>query len=93
MSPEVLKPYRTTMVFDERTLPNALRREHSTKSGVWGLVRVLQGELWLRFADGRELLLHAGAPGLVRPQEVHWVEPVEHIQMQVEFYDGPPAMD
>ena len=84
------KPYRTTMVFDEKTLPDALRREHSTKAGVWGLVRVLQGELWLRFADGREQLLKAGETGLVGPQEVHWAEPVGRVQIQIGFYDEPP---
>lgn len=30
-----LSPYRSTPVFDEATLPAALRREHRTKLGVW----------------------------------------------------------
>ena len=78
------------MVFNERTLPNALRREHSTKPSVWGLVRVFKGELWLRFDDGREQLLNAGKAAVVGPQEVHWVEPLGELQMQVEFYDRRP---
>ena len=93
MPPADQKPYQTTMVFDEKTLPKALRRGHSTKAGVWGLVRVLEGELWLRFTDGRAQLLMAGTAGIVRPQEIHWVEPVDRVQMQVEFYERPPLAD
>jgi tellurite resistance-related uncharacterized protein len=39
------KPYRSTPVFDEASLPAALRREHRTKPGAWGLIRVLEGEV------------------------------------------------
>lgn len=85
-----MKPYRTTLVFDETTLPAALRREHSTKVGVWGVIRVLAGELRLSFADGRIQTLDATESSLVRPQEVHWVEPIGSMQMQVEFYDSEP---
>lgn len=87
-----MTPYRTTAVFDEDTLPTALRREHRTKAGAWGVVRVLTGELWLKFPDGREELLSADRPGLIRPQETHWVEPVEKVRMQVEFYDREPEL-
>ena len=34
-------PYRSTPVFDETTLPEALRREHRTKAGTWGVIHVL----------------------------------------------------
>ena len=85
-----MRPYRTTLVFDETTLPAALRREHNTKAGVWGVIRVLEGELRLSFADGRIQTLDATESALVRPQEVHWVEPVGSMQMQVEFYDREP---
>jgi len=37
------RPYRTTPVFDEDSLPEAIRGDHSTKQGVWGLLRVLEG--------------------------------------------------
>jgi tellurite resistance-related uncharacterized protein len=40
MKPE---PYNSTPVFDEKSLPDALRNEHRTKSGTWGLLRVLEG--------------------------------------------------
>jgi len=85
-----MTPYRTTAVFDELTLPAALRREHRTKAGAWGIIRVIEGQLRLLFPDGRILLLDAGTRGIVRPEETHWVEPVGPMRMQVEFYDRDP---
>ena len=87
------RPYRTTPVFDEATLPAALRREHRTKAGVWGVVRVLEGRLRLSFGDGaEEQVLSADAPGLLLPEQPHLVEPLGMMRMQVEFYDSPPAL-
>lgn len=85
-------PYRTTPVFDEYTLPRGLRRSHSTKPGTWGIIRVLEGQLRLAFSSGggTPRLLTPGSPGLVRPEQLHWVEPVGPMRMQVEFYDAPP---
>jgi tellurite resistance-related uncharacterized protein len=85
-------PYRTTAIFDQDTLPAALRREHRTKPGAWGIIRVLEGKLHLHFPDGHDELLSPGRAGLIRPQEPHWVEPVGRMRMQVEFYDREPAL-
>lgn len=87
-----LTPYRSTPVFDEVTLPQALRRDHSTKAGVWGVIRVLEGELRLHFGDERIFVLDIENPGLVRPEEVHFVEPIGKMRMQVDFYDVDPGI-
>lgn len=87
-----MKPYRTTTIFDETTLPAALRREHRTKDGAWGIIRLLEGELRLRFPDGRDEKLSTDRPGLIRPQEAHWVELLGPMRMQVEFYDAEPHL-
>jgi tellurite resistance-related uncharacterized protein len=85
-------PYRSTPVFDETTLPPTLRREHRTKAGVWGVIRVIEGRLKLVMAeDGRESILSPGVPGLVRPEETHRVEPLGPMLMQVDFYDRQPV--
>ena len=86
----VVTPYRTTAIFDEETLPAALRREHRTKAGAWGIIRVIEGELRLFFPDGREELLTENEPGYIDPEELHWVDPVGQMRMRVEFYDRPP---
>lgn len=86
-------PYRSTPIFDERTLPVALRREHRTKPGVWGVVRVLEGEVKLSFIDPpNALIVSPGSPGLLLPDQPHFVEPVGTMRMQVEFYDQPPEL-
>ncbi len=87
------QPYRKTPVFDEETLPAALRREHRTKAGVWGVIRVLEGRLRLYYAQGDAIsLLDPDASGLVAPEQPHWVEPLGPMRMQVEFYDRAPEL-
>ena len=89
----MIAPYRSTAVFDETTLPDALRREHSTKAGVWGVIRVIEGRLRLQFSDGTaEQVLTPDQAGLVRPEQVHRVEPIGRMRMQVDFYDRPPDL-
>ena len=88
-----LRPYRSTPVFDADSLPDGLRREHSTKSGVWGVIRVLEGALRLEFGDGTdERVVTPGRPGLLLPEQPHRVTPLGAIRMQVDFYDVPPAL-
>ena len=87
------KPYASSPVFDEASLPAALRKAHTTKAGVWGVIRVLEGCVRYRIeSQERDVVLSPGTPGLVRPQEPHHVEPVGPMRMQVEFYDHPPAL-
>jgi tellurite resistance-related uncharacterized protein len=88
-----LFPYRVTRVFDAETLPPAFRREHSTKAGVWGVIRILEGRLRLEYGDGTpECLLTPDVPGLIRPQQTHLVEPLGDMRMRVEFYNRAPRL-
>ncbi|MBU8874678.1 DUF1971 domain-containing protein [Reyranella sp. MMS21-HV4-11] len=90
----MIGPYRSTPVFDETTLPEALKREHRTKDGVWGVIRVLEGELKFVLAEsGTETILTPDRPGLVQPQQTHRVEPLSKLRMQIDFYDREPALD
>lgn len=85
------EPYKVTPVFDEYSLPAGLRREHRTKPGVWGIIRVLQGQV--RLVKANEVsMLTPDQPGLVEPEEPHWVEPIGPIKMQVEFFDRKPDL-
>ncbi|MDB5558879.1 MAG: hypothetical protein JWQ36_1813 [Enterovirga sp.] len=86
-------PYRRTPIFDETTLPAGLRRDHRTKPGVWGVIRVLAGQLRYCVLDPRsEQILEPGRPGLVHPDQPHFVEPIGPVRMHVEFYDQPPTL-
>ncbi len=88
------KPYKSTPVFDAKTLPAGLRRAHSTKPGVWGVIRVLEGAVCYHVEDGSAppALLTPATPGLIHPEQLHHVEPVGAMRMQVEFYDHRPAI-
>ena len=84
-------PYSSSPVFDQDTLPAALRARHDTKAGVWGLIRVLEGELKLTYLEpASEVILQPGHPGLIEPQQPHFVTPLGPMRMQVEFYHEPP---
>ena len=91
--PTPTKPYKATPVFDEVSLPAGLRREHRTKAGAWGIIRVLEGRLRYQILDSAsEAILEPGRPGLILPEQPHFVEPLGPIRMQVEFYDHLPDL-
>ena len=86
-------PYKTTQVFDEVNLPASLRREHRTKTGTWGVIRVLEGRLRYQLLDpNSEVILDPGRPALIVPEQPHRVEPLDRVRMQVEFYDHLPDL-
>lgn len=86
-----LKPYRSTPVFNETTLPAALRSRHNTKAGIWGMIRVLEGQVKLTYLEPpSEVILDSDKAGVLRPQQPHFVEPLGPMKMRVDFYDRPP---
>ena len=87
-------PYGSSAVFDENSLPDALRGEHRTKDGTWGLLRVLEGEVMLVFKDrAAPVRVTVDSPALIPPQEPHHVETAGPMRMQVEFYRERPMID
>jgi tellurite resistance-related uncharacterized protein len=85
------EPYKATPVFDQDTLPEAIRSAHNTKGGVWGLLRVFEGEARLVFHEPRrEVRVTPDHPAQIDPEAVHHVELDGPVRMQVEFYREPP---
>jgi tellurite resistance-related uncharacterized protein len=90
---QISQPYRSTPVFDENSLPAGLRRGHRTKAGVWGVIRVLEGEVvFTQLSPPDEQHLSPGRPGLILPDQPHFVTPSGPMRMQVEFYDHLPVL-
>ena len=86
-----VKPYRSTPVFDEASLPPVLRRDHSLKAGTWGRLRVLSGSLRYTVSEtGEAWVLEAGQTQTIFPEQLHFVEPLGAMEMQVDFYDQLP---
>ena len=49
-------PYKRTPEFDQNSLPDAIRKDHSTKAGTWGLLVVSEGTARLVFHEPRREL-------------------------------------
>ena len=87
------EPYKLTPVWDQNTLPAAIRHEHSTKAGTWGVLRVLEGEVALVFKDSAaSVQVTPCSPALIPPEAVHHVELNGPMKMQVEFHHGRPNL-
>jgi hypothetical protein len=60
---------------------------------VWGVIRVLDGRVRYQVIDpASEVILEAGRPGLIRSDELHLVEPLGPVRMQIEFYNQSPDL-
>lgn len=86
--PAGFAPYKRTAEFSEATVPSGLRKQHSTRTGVWGVIHVLTGELrYLVEAPlASEQLLDPEHPGVVVPEVEHHVEPRGPVRFYVEFH-------
>lgn len=86
-------PYAASPVFDAQNLPDALRTDHRTKPGAWGLLKVMEGAVRLVFTDPpAEHMVTPGNPAIIPPQATHHVVPIGHMRMQVEFYRQRPDL-
>lgn len=86
-------PYGASPIFDEQSLPDALRNDHRTKAGTWGLLRVLDGEVRLIFVDPpSQHLVTPDKPAIIPPQATHHVVLLDRMTMQVEFYRERPSL-
>jgi len=83
--------YKRTPEFDENTLPAGLKKAHSTKAGVWGVIHILEGRLLYRTLEPMsERLVDASSPAIIiEPQQLHEVAPQGGVRFYVEFHKMP----
>lgn len=84
--PDGLVAYQQTPEFSETTTPKGLLKDHSTKAGVWGKIKVKQGLLNYMLVTGESFELTPGNEGVVVPTMLHHVSPHGTTQFCVEFY-------
>ena len=85
--PDNFKVYRKTAEFNERTIPPSLRRDHSTKAGVWAKIQVIEGKLNYRIDPlAAQFELSPAVPGIVIPEARHHLEAIGSVRFFVEFY-------
>lgn len=88
--PDHFVAYKRTSDFTEESVPAGLRKDHSTKAGVWGKIRVMEGKLRYRVPVlGVDMELSEGNIGIVVPEVLHNVEPLGAVRFHVEFYRAP----
>ena len=93
--PPDVHPYRSTPDFTQTTVPDALLREHTTKSGTWGLIQVIEGELDYIILEPVEecVRLRPGVDGVVEPTIRHRVELRGPVIFHVAFHAVPKLAD
>lgn len=88
--PAGFAPYKETPVFTEATVPDALRKDHTTRPGVWGRIVVDEGRLrYVVEVMGVDEELTPERPGVVLPEVPHHVEPLGAVRFHVEFWRAP----
>ncbi len=78
--------YKRTSVFTEETMPNGLRKDHSTGAGVWGVIHVEHGEMEYSIAGQDVYRLKRGQNGVIEPQVLHHVKPLGDVSFFIEFF-------
>lgn len=82
--------YKRTPSFTEASVPGALLHDHSTKAGVWGVLRVEHGQLRYVVTDPRkpswETILTPAMATVIEPTILHRVEPLGAVLFHVEFF-------
>lgn len=90
--PQGLRAYRQSPVFTQDSIPEALKRNHQVKAGVWAVIHVLEGALHYRIEPaGTEQVLTPQHPGLVRPEELHAVRADAPARFFVAFHAADDA--
>ena len=88
--PAHFAPYKQTPVFTAATVPAGLRRDHSTRRGVWARIVVLEGTLrYTVDALKTHFNLSSTVSGVVIPEVLHRVDPQGAVRFYVEFYAAP----
>jgi tellurite methyltransferase len=85
--PADMEVVRTTVTWDEHSMPNALRRPHRVASGTWGRLRVDEGRL--RFVAQTtpvtDVLVEVGRTQGIPPDVEHFVETDGPVRFAVDF--------
>ena len=82
--------YKKTPVFTEASVPANLKKDHSTKLGVWAKIIVTTGKLRYRVnVLETDTQLSPDKFGVVVPEVPHSVEPLGEVCFFVEFYRAP----
>lgn len=73
--------------FTATTIPGGLKKNHTTKTGAWGVIRVFQGLLEYTIEGSESFELSSSYPGIIEPGVKHRVKALsDDVEFAVEFY-------
>lgn len=78
--------------FTATTIPKGLLKDHTTKKGTWGIIRVDKGSLEYTIVDPAISVFELKAPdrGIIEPTRLHHVRALsDDLEFVVEFYRVP----
>lgn len=85
--PAGLTPTRTTPEFNAGTVPTGLLAAHRVADGVWGLLRVVAGEVvFVLEESGVQRSMTTGTTQVIQPGVYHHVELSADARFVVEFH-------
>lgn len=75
------------LAFTATTIPDGLKKDHTTKARTWGVIRILKGKLEY-IIDGTESFeLSPSLPGIIQPERKHHVKALtDDVEFVVEFH-------
>jgi hemoglobin len=91
--PAGLQCYRRTLHFSPANVPAALLSSHSVKSGVWGLLRVINGRVRFCLDSGARdsAVVGEGGTAVIAPGVLHHVELLDAAStFYIEFHRAGP---
>ncbi len=87
--PDNLTLYKSTRLFTNQTVPQALLHNHTTKDGVWAKITVEKGSLEYTIAGDKTYVITTETHGVIEPQVLHYVHLNPDTSFFIEFYHNP----
>ena len=85
--PRGIELVRSTPELDVESMPPGLRRAHRLASGVWGVLRVLNGTVTFVFEDsGAATDIGPGAEKVIPPDVPHHIEVSDDVRFVLAFH-------
>ena len=85
--PDGAEQYQRTATFTETSIPKELLKDHHTKQGAWGLIRVERGRLLYVVTDPRrpasQIIVTPEITAVIEPTLLHRVEPIGSVSFHV----------
>ncbi len=87
--PDGFEAYGQSPQFDQNTVPDSLKSEHTTKQGVYGKLNIEYGEITYCVTEPgheAEFKLNPDTPGIIEPTHKHHIDPHGDVSFHIEFY-------